>query len=317
MFLDPSLALFMLVFAGVFALEIGVFDLFGGDDEDDAGHGGNGYQSPGDDEEAPAAPGPAFDPAAYTERVEGTPGRDALVAATGDNAVAYLLGGGNDSLIGTEGNDYAAGGAGNDVITLLDGDDIIAGGDGDDTLRGGNGDDEIWGQEGDDILEGHGDDDILRGGAGNDRIEGGYGDDTIFGGAGNDTISTDTLTNPAEMGRGLDVVDGGAGDDNIFLGDGDEATGGEGADSFTVFEVASPDAPPARITDFDAATDSLHIQYIGRDDPDTGAPLDPGLALRYDADADETRVSIFGADIAALDGDAGLTVEAITLTRLP
>jgi Ca2+-binding RTX toxin-like protein len=320
---DMSLMLYMLLFAGVFALDIGVFDMFGGDDETDDATAPVFAATPGQDildgeadTPGPDPDGPSYVAADYSARVNGSEGDDSAVAGADDSGVAYFLGGGNDTLIATDGDDYADGGDGNDTLTLLDGDDTVAGGGGDDTIRGGEGDDALWGQDGNDTIEGHGGDDLIQGGSGDDTIEGGYGDDTIYGGDGNDTISTDTLTSPSQMGRGLDIVDGGAGDDNIFLGDGDVATGGEGADVFTVYDVVSPDAPPAHITDFDASSDALHIQYFGRDDPGTGDPIDPGLAVAYDADADTTSVSLFGARIATLDGDAGITEAAVTLTEI-
>lgn len=307
---DPSMILYFLLFAGVFSVDIGVFDLFGTSDT-------NADATDTDSTSATLSPGgPTFDPADYNNTVYGSNGDDTTVAGDTDTDVAYVLGGGTDVLVATAGNDFADGGAGNDTLSGRDGDDVLSGGDGDDILNGGSGNDDIWGGAGDDVIRGHGDDDTIHGGAGDDVIEGGYGDDTIFGGGGNDTISSDGLNNPEQLARGIDVIDGGAGDDNIFLGDGDTATGGEGADTFEVFEIASPDAPPANITDFNASEDSLHVHYYPQTDPDSGDPVDPGLSVSYDSDTDVTSISIFGTPVATLAGDAGITESDVTLTEI-
>lgn len=312
---DPSLMMFFLLFAGVFAIDIGVFDLFGSDDaEEDTGEPTG--RTDEEDEDSPSEDGPDYVASDYTATVYGSNGDDTALAGDEDTNVAYLLADSDDTLVATDGDDFADGGAGNDTVTTLDGDDKIDGGAGNDTLRAGAGDDDIWGGAGDDRIYGHGDDDTVFGGDGDDVIEGGYGDDEVFGGDGNDTISSDTLTSPSQLSRGIDVIDGGAGDDNIFLGDGDEALGGEGADTFQVFEIIDPDAPPASIADFDAAEDSLVVNYYAQNDPDTGDPIDPDLTVGYDSDTDVTSVSIFGSTIATLDGDAGITEADVTLTEI-
>ena len=309
---DPSLMMFFLLFAGVFAIDIGIFDLFGSDDkgQDTGEKTGDGNAEPLSED------GPDYVAADYSATIYGSNGDDTALAADEDSAVAYLLADGDDTLVATDGDDFADGGAGNDTLTTLDGDDKIAGGAGNDTLRGGSGDDDIWGGDGDDRIYGNGDNDTIFGNDGDDVIEGGYGDDTIFGGAGNDTISSDTLNSPSQLSRGIDVIDGGAGDDNIFLGDGDEATGGTGADTFQVFEIESPDAPAANITDFNPAEDSLVVNYYAQTDPDTGDPIDPDLSVGYDSDTDVTSVSLFGSTIATLAGDAGITEADVTLTEI-
>ncbi|HHC29884.1 MAG TPA: hypothetical protein ENK80_04905 [Rhodobacterales bacterium] len=305
---DPSMIMFFLLFAGVFAIDIGIFDMFG-----TSGGDSNGETDKAEETYSPD--GPEFDAANYTNTVYGSNGDDTAVAGDDDKDVAYLLADGNDVLVATDGNDYADGGSGDDTLTGRAGDDKLSGGEGDDTLNGGSGDDAIWGGAGNDVIKGHGDDDTIFGGDGDDVIEGGYGDDEIFGGEGNDTISSDLLNSPGQMGRGIDVIDGGGGDDNIFLGDGDTATGGEGADTFEVFEIASPDAAAANITDFNASEDSLHVNYYPQTDA-AGDPVDPGLSVTYDSDTDVTSVSIFDSTVATLAGDAGITEADVTLSEI-
>lgn len=104
-------------------------------------------------------------------------------------------------------------------------------------------------------------------------------------------------------------------DDNLFVGD-DAVDEADSAETFTVYPVTSEGAPGTDISDFNPAEDSLHIQYYGRDDPETGAPLDPQLAVTYDPDSDMTHVRIFGATVATLPGDAGITEADVSLTRI-
>ncbi len=142
-------------------------------------------------------------------------------------------------------------GGGNDTVTGSDGGDNISTGGGDDSVAAGGGNDTIAGEGGNDILDGGAGDDLLDGGDGNDSIDGGIGNDTLSGGAGNDTINggdgadsinagddADTITG----GAGQDTIDGGAGDDNIAAGDdadvvigstgSDTIDGGAGTDSY-------------------------------------------------------------------------------------
>ena len=83
----------------------------------------------------------------------------------------------------------------------------------------------LYGDQTADTLIGSGYDDILRGGAGNDVIDAGAGDDYIVGGLGNDTITA---------GLGADTV--------VFeLLDAHDATGGNGVDTWTDFNLSAGD----------------------------------------------------------------------------
>lgn len=106
------------------------------------------------------------------------------------NFEGALLGGGDDSITGTDGDNTIDGGGGDDTIDGAGGSDSISGGADNDSIIGGSGQD------------------TASGGNGNDWLDGGLGLDIVLGGKGNDTIvvlGTD----------GLDDVDGG-GDTNTL-----------------------------------------------------------------------------------------------------
>lgn len=292
--LDWTYMMFFTLFATVFAMSVGLFEFSAaeGDDDEDAG--------------------PEFEPDQYTDIVMGTPDDDAVTAQSYEADLAYLLAEGSDTLVATSGDDYADGGAGNDLLILSNGADTGLGGAGDDTLRGGEGDDMLYGQGGDDELHGEGGDDTLIGGSGDDLLEGGTGDDALAGGSGADTLVGGEGDDVLDGGDGADVLDGGVGDDVLILGEGDLATGGEGADEFHVYDIESPDAPPAEVSDFEPETDAIHVLYS----PDeTGADV-PEIGVSFDEDADETIVTLNGQQIATLAGDAGITVDDVVLTPI-
>lgn len=142
-----------------------------------------------------------------SETINGTPGRDIILA-----------GGGSDTINGGDGNDVICGGDGRDRIKAGRGADLIDGGPkrdriwgeaGADTILGGTGADRIVGNNGNDTIEGLGSkdrikagpgDDVVRGGGGDDRIEGGEGNDTINGGIGNDACSGNAPGLPNDAG---------------------------------------------------------------------------------------------------------------------
>ena len=191
--------------------------------------------------------------------VEGGPGADALVAATG------LLGGGegddvltirrDGSLRGGPGADRLTGGPGPDTVDGGPGTDVLDGGAGSDLLsyagrsepltidlaaptagaageadqiagfehaEGGDGPDVLRGGGWEIRLRGHDGDDVLSGGPAHDQLAGGSGADALDGGAGSDHLVGDA---------GDDRIDGGSGDDGISAGEGaDVVAGGPGAD---------------------------------------------------------------------------------------
>ncbi len=170
------------------------------------------------------------------------------------------LGGGDDSVVGSDGNENVDGGGGSDTME---------GGGGSDALSGGDGEDVIDGGDGDDVLDGGDDDDEITGGDGADSVDGGDGNDlidtsgpfsldpndptgkpdqdypglyvadddpdndkdTVIGGAGNDTITTGDDADSIEGGEGEDVINAGIDDDTVDGGDeADFIEGGEGND---------------------------------------------------------------------------------------
>ncbi|MEL7279754.1 MAG: Hint domain-containing protein, partial [Pseudomonadota bacterium] len=136
-----------------------------------------------------------------------TDGDDTTVFSQIEN---IQLGGGDDTVTGSDGPENVDGGAG---------DDDLIGGQGADTLSGGEGDDEIFGGLGGDSLSGGDDDDTIEGNEGIDTLDGGGGNDSLDGGAGVDSLNG---------GDGMDTLDGGSGSDTLDGGDGDDEINGDG-----------------------------------------------------------------------------------------
>ena len=91
------------------------------------------------------------------EDLNGTPGRDVILALGGD-----------DRINGADGDDIVCGGAGNDQIGGGTGGDTVLGGDGVDRVSGGDGNDFLFGESGNDQLAGGNDTDTGDGGADTD-----------------------------------------------------------------------------------------------------------------------------------------------------
>ena len=144
------------------------------------------------------------------ERLEGTAGRDVIVAGAGDDRI--FAGPSRDIVCAALGNDTVLGGRGYDAIVGGQGGDTIAGGQGTDAIRGGPGNDR------------------LSGALGSDRIDGGFGGDRISGGNGSDLMHGGPETDALRGGRGNDVANGGPGDADLALGDlgDDRVLGGTG-----------------------------------------------------------------------------------------
>ncbi|MFX9085002.1 type I secretion C-terminal target domain-containing protein, partial [Acinetobacter baumannii] len=119
---------------------------------------------------------------------------------------------------GTDGADWLAGTADADQLFGGLGNDTLYGRGGNDTLEGGEGDDRLYGEEGADILKGGLGNDTLDGGNGNDILEGGAGIDILYGGIGADTAIF-----------------------RILEGLGNDATGGNGIDTWSDFTVSQGD----------------------------------------------------------------------------
>ncbi|MEP3035479.1 MAG: calcium-binding protein, partial [Pseudoruegeria sp.] len=174
---------------------------------------------------------------------------------------------------------------------------------------GGDGYDHLIGGEGDDILSGGAGDDTLEGGFDNDEVTGGLGQDAIMGGGGDDILSG--VVQDPQSGEDLherDYLNGGVGDDTIQVGNDDVVTGGEGQDNFLLGDWIS-DGSAATIMDFNAAQDSLLIQYDGISE------VEPEVTIESsDADGEpQSQVFLDGLHIATLNGVGDLSVDQITL----
>lgn len=139
----------------------------------------------------------------------------------------------------------------------------------------------ITGTPGADVIDGTPAPDEIMGRGGDDRISGLDGNDTLLGNMGNDTLSG---------GAGDDRLDGGPGNDKL--------TGGDGADAFVFRDGYGNDV----ITDFDPATDRVHVSSAG------AVTADDYLA-RIGADTDDTA-------ILRLDDGSTLRFEGVTPDEL-
>ncbi len=113
----------------------------------------------------------------------------------------------------------------------------------------------LYGHEGNDTLTGGSANDIIRGGNGTDTIDGGAGNDYLDGGNGADTIKGGAGSDLIIGGEGNDTITGGTGTDLVLfeLLNAQDATGGNGTDTWTDFEVGHPETnPEADILDVSA-----------------------------------------------------------------
>ncbi len=227
------------------------------------------------------------------------------------------LGGGNDTVTGSDGDDSIDSGDGNDFINGGDGDDTLDGDEDNDTLIGGNGNDSIRGDEGNDLIDtsGGGTDPLP------DRGFGEYGPfsaipadadpnddrDTAHGGDGNDTITTGDDADIISGGEGEDVIDAGPDDDTVRGNDDEDLIiGGEGSDDLsgqsgndTIFGGLGPSAPDAL-----SIPDAPDSGLFGPDpDPTNGMDTIDGGAGRdliFGEDDDDVITGGYGDD--TIDG---------------
>ncbi len=180
-----------------------------------------------------------------------------------------------------------------------------------DALRGGGGDDTLIGDDRDDRIFGE---------AGADDLQGGAGDDHIYSGSGSVFYGAEWNHEPGHLNRlgAGDTLSGGAGEDVLWLGSGNVASGGADADTFEAFAGAYDTV--TEITDFAPGEDKLVISF-GLDGPFgagfqnadneyfTVSEAANGFDSSYDADADETTLTLGGHPLLVLNGDqTGATV---------
>ncbi len=149
------------------------------------------------------------------------------------------------------------------------------------------------------ILIGTDDAEVLTGGAGNDGLLGSGGADTLLGGLGNDALV-------GADDEDADVLAGEDGDDSLTLGAGDTASGGAGADRFTLADFG-PNTPPSVIADYSATDDQIVLMY----DPDVHP--EPVVSMAQVAGTDDMSVLLDGVQIAIVQGAANLTAADIQL----
>lgn len=336
--MDPIFATYMMLFLGVFALDVGVFDSStntsadedtvpgdGGTDTVDGGDsgndtvdgGGNGNDTvDGGNDTVTGDDGALYDADSYTREVFGTEVDDSL-SAEEELDLAFFLGEGNDLLDASEGADYAESGAGDDTVSMREGNDIVLGGAGNDLIDAGTGFDMAFGEAGEDTILGNGGNDLLSGGVDNDLLSGGTGADELFGGDGDDTIHGLSEGLSSQSGAtvidGVDTLAGGAGNDTLFLGPGDIGIGGEGEDIFQLDQTRTDLADVSRITDYQAG-DRLEIHYTptfnqnGTEDP---------VVLNLVANAGDTGqiITMNGRPIADVIGGQTLRLADLVLVR--
>ena len=211
------------------------------------------YGGEGDDIIRSSASAIIADGGAGADRFISGAGADSFNGGVGSDSIDYEYAGAFTLTLGEQGTTFA--GVGGDQLTSIenifgssfddtltgnsaanwlsgrDGADQLSGGGGNDTLDGGNGADQLNGGGGNDALYAGDGDDQLYGDDGDDSLDGGSGSDLLIGGAGNDRLTA----NPFSLGDGPDEMDGGIGDDWIEAGWNDDATGGEGFDTLSLY----------------------------------------------------------------------------------
>lgn len=157
------------------------------------------------------------------DTIRGGAGDDILMGGAGYD---YLYGDdNNDTLYGGADGDHLYGGLGNDQLFGGDQRDDLYGGDGDDELHGGGNDGYYYDASGNLVIVTPSDKELLYGEAGNDIIHGDEGEDVLVGGVGIDHLYG---------GAGSDVLSGG---ERAADGSSDVMEGGEGNDSYEIYEA--------------------------------------------------------------------------------
>ena len=238
------------------------------------------------------------------------------------DAPSLAFGGdGNDTIYAMSANDSVFGGNGSDRIELYADALQAFGGEGNDVFRSGlfyaeltsnvtisgegradsiafaGGDLRLFGGDGaDSIAAGDGDGSIVDGGGGNDLIlfDGDGASNGLRGGDGDDTIRSSSTGDIGNVGDG-NILNGGGGNDRLEIEfrDASTLTGGDGADSFALWDKSQDQAPNAddfavTITDFNPAVDRLLISNTG------GNPL-----LRIENDTVTNTARVYVTDGAA------------------
>ena len=231
--------------------------------------------------------------------IYGTDGGETLTGGAGNDVLDGK--GGADVLYGEGGNDTLSagvdsaadtlyGGAGDDTYVVSTGDQVVEGPDGaggmDTVIVSGSWtnpygvervilSEDATSQNG--AITGNYANETLIGNAGDNVIDASQGDDAIDGKGGNDTL----YGGMGYGGSGVDTISGGDGDDDIHLSRG-RATGGSGADAFTIYTSGQQMGSFAvTITDFELGVDRLSVLHSLKrvDDQDGSAVLTFGYGI--------------------------------------
>ncbi len=249
------------------------------------------------------------------QEVEGTDDSDILYGSEEEDVISG--GEGDDSIEGYAGADSLSGGKGWDSIFGGNWQDTLDGGLGGDQLYGGRSEDLLFGAGGTDSLYGNEQSDTLIGGAGADTLDGGdgvdflidtKGDNFFAGGEGSDVIIAAGNGNQAEAYEylaegnqvglrtfyswigdqdtsGADEVHGDAGSDTMFIGSGDTATGGQGADMFSVSRDFLFDGDePVVVTDFNPGVDVIDYTVMSSSGANLSIAYGDGYAELLDGE---------------------------------
>lgn len=224
-----------------------------------------------------------------------------------------------DTLLGGAGDDVLIGGTGDDEVLGEDGSDLMQGNEGDDKLLGGKDGDWLNGGEGDDVLIGNAGSDVVIGGDGADDLRGNNNSDLLVGGSifASDLTEEQLITirdggtvtglTPGALEDGdADILNGGGGDDILIGAAGDQATGGDGADTFMAYNGGGAEA--MIVNDYDAEDDSLAVIF------EAGA-AEPVITVTDDGDGVYT-VLADGAPVAVVaSSDTAITAADVLLVE--
>lgn len=150
--------------------------------------------------------------------------------------------------------------------------------------------------------------DYIDAGAGDDAVYGGARADTLIGGPGNDTLDGGSGRDVLYDIEGNNVLNGSLHADRLTFNGGSIATGGEGADTFSI--VTDPDAEePAKITDYVEGVDRISEIVVTTSDEEIGK-----LVGRDWKTGEGTDLFLGDDAIAHVKGGQDMNVDKIRLT---
>ncbi|MDJ1008542.1 MAG: calcium-binding protein [Paracoccaceae bacterium] len=214
--------------------------------------------------------------------------------ASGDEAETAIDVASLELVAGTSADETLDGNEGGDRVVGNGGQDVLAGNGGNDLVEQ-SGDRYSWlmGGEGDDILDASGTTagNSLYGGAGADTLIGGEGNDNVFASGYTDSSFGGSVSDRYGDDGEADVIYGNGGDDLIHFTGGDLVSGGEGRDTYLLFDPddATADGNQGVITDFDAAGGET-VSIFG--DVDAGLSVVPAEQISWTTSGDDVEVRL-------------------------